>query len=94
MSQARVWECIGYERRVSPSSPAAEAIALVVPGQGLMGTPVRAGRSSDGPRVRECIWPPLRPARLRLERGSVGVVLPIWFSPQIIGGRAIANDWT
>lgn len=30
----------------------------------------------DEPRARVSSWPPLRPARLRRERGSVGVVLP------------------
>ena len=37
----------------------------------------RAGRSSfDGPRARVSTWPPLRLARMRCERESVGVVCP------------------
>ena len=86
-------ECIGYERGVSLCGPVSDAIALGCPGQGLMGTPVRAGRSRDGLRVRECIRPPLRPTRLRCERGSVGVVLPSG-SHAAFWRTCDANHWT
>lgn len=38
---------------------------------------MRAGRPlDDGLRARAVIWPPLRLARMRCERGSVVAVLP------------------
>ena len=40
----------------------------------------------DELRARVSSWPPLRPARLRRERGSVGVVLPAAPSTQAAGG--------
>ena len=44
---------------------------------GTGSTQVRAGRLLDhGPRARAFIWPPLRLARMRCERGSVVAVLP------------------
>src|SRR5487761_1294834 len=57
-----------------------------------MGTPSRAGRREYGPRVRSDIWPPLRPTRLRHERGSVGVVLPGGLSHRRTGMRTIGLD--
>src|SRR3954471_9854099 len=44
---------------------------------GTGSTQVRAGRPlNDGLRARAVIWPPLRLARMRCERGSVVAVLP------------------
>ena len=45
--------------------------------RGTGSTRVRAGRPLyHGPRARAVIWPPLRLARMRRERGSVVAVLP------------------
>src|SRR5919198_3138500 len=45
--------------------------------------------SFDGLRARVSRWPPLRLARMRRERGSVGVVLPAscFDSPDRVGGE-------
>jgi len=44
---------------------------------GVGSTRVRAGRPlNHGLRARAFIWPPLRLARMRCERGSVVAVLP------------------
>src|SRR5215212_11742638 len=51
----------------------------------------RSGRpvSFDGLRARVSRWPPLRLARMRRERGSVGVVLPAscFSRPVRVGGE-------
>ena len=47
-----------------------------VPGQGLWENAVGQAERSYGLRARWCNWPPLRLARVRCERESVGVVLP------------------
>src|SRR5215204_2663421 len=59
------------------------------PGRGHPGANAgRAGRSSlAGLRARVSTWPPLRLARLRLERGSVGVVCPPALPPSIHRGE-------
>ena len=45
---------------------------------GTGSTQVRAGRRMNhGLRARAFIWPPLRLARMRGERGSVVAVLPV-----------------
>ena len=47
---------------------------------GTGSTQVRVGRRLDcGLRARAVIWPPLRFARMRCERGSVVAVLPAGF---------------
>ncbi len=67
--------CIGYENGVTlPGSVSQYAAGTGTRAYGEHQR--RAGRFEYGPRVRFCIWPPLRPARLRRERGCVGVVLP------------------
>jgi hypothetical protein len=53
---------------------------------GTGSTQVRAGRRIDhGLRARSIIWPPLRLARMRCERGSVVAVLPA-------GSRDVEQD--
>ena len=44
----------------------------------------------DEPRARVSSWPPLRPARLRCERGSVVVVSPA--APVTLAGRRHGGD--
>ena len=46
-----------------------------VPGQGLWENVVGQAENSYGLRARWCNWPPLRLARVRCERESVGVVV-------------------
>jgi hypothetical protein len=41
----------------------------------------------DGLRARVSRWPPLRLARMRFERESVGVVLPACFTDRFIEWR-------
>jgi hypothetical protein len=66
---------IGYENGVTLAGARSQYAAAT--GTGAYGDHHRrAGRFEYGPRVRFCIWPPLRPARLRRERGCVGVVVP------------------
>ena len=63
-----------------PAHPAGTALVLAygvtIRDEGhrehVMGRPIL----NDEPRARVCSWPPLRPTRLRRERGSVVVVSP------------------
>ena len=58
---------------------------------GTGSTQVRVGRRLDcGLRARAVIWPPLRLARMRCERGSVVAVLPA-SSPRVNSEAQEAN---
>src|SRR5918995_7139267 len=69
-----------------PSPARSRSLRMVRP-SGLRGAgSMKRGQADayDEPRARVSSWPPLRPARLRLERGSVGVVQPT---------APLANSW-